>query len=159
MLTENHHKRYGTIVLINYQGRLSDGSVFDDHTTDEPLEVMLGARMLPLGIEEALHEMQAGEERTLTLSPAKAFGQVDAEGIMELPHYAVPRAHELKAGTMIDWYSPKAQRSVNCLVAEVNEATVTLDFNHPLAGQEVEYWVKVVDILAEPERAQQRTCA
>ncbi|MDR2107852.1 MAG: FKBP-type peptidyl-prolyl cis-trans isomerase [Coriobacteriales bacterium] len=138
MLTPTGGKRYGAVVSINYQGRLLDGTVFDDHMSDEPLPVMLGAKMVPLGIEQALHVMQSGEERTLRLLPEEAFGAIDGEGIITLPRFAVPNAHELESGMMIRWQSPKAPKEVNCLVAEVNQATVTLDFNHPLAGQEVE---------------------
>ncbi|MDR3052366.1 MAG: FKBP-type peptidyl-prolyl cis-trans isomerase [Coriobacteriales bacterium] len=141
------HRRYGKRVLIHYRGSLSDGRVFDDNTQGEALEVMIGARCLPPGIEEALHEMAPGEERSLALSPDKAFGQIDAAGIMELPRYAVPRAHELRTGMRIEWHSPHAAQPVNVLVAAINEATVTLDFNHPLAGESVVYWVRLVAVL------------
>jgi FKBP-type peptidyl-prolyl cis-trans isomerase 2 len=113
---------------------------------------MLGVGMLPLGIEEALHIMQIGEERELLLTPDKAFGQIDAGGIIELPCYAVPRAHELEKGMMVEWQSTQAPKDVMVLVADINETTVTLDFNHPLAGESVTYWVTLVDIIDKGER-------
>lgn len=143
----SNSRRYGINVLINYQGRFPDGTIFDDRSKGEPLEVMLGTRSLPLGIEEALHEMEPGEERTLALTPDRAFGQIDAEGIMELPRFSVPQAHDLEAGMMIEWYSPKALKTVHVMVAAITAATVTLDFNHPLAGEDVVYWVRLVDIV------------
>jgi FKBP-type peptidyl-prolyl cis-trans isomerase 2 len=143
--------RYGSLITINYRGRLNDGTVFDDCSSGEPLRVVLGAGMLPPGVEAALHIMQKGEERTVRLLPEEAFGAIDGEGIMALPRFSVPRAHELEAGMMIEWLSPKAPKVVNCLVVGVNEATITLDFNHPLAGEEVEYWLKLVDVVEQGE--------
>jgi FKBP-type peptidyl-prolyl cis-trans isomerase 2 len=134
------------MVAVNYLGRLGDGTVFDDCSQGSPLEVMLGTRMLPPGIERALHEMQKGEERILRLLPVDAFGAIDGDAIIVLPRFSVPMSHELEVGMMIKWQSPNAPKVVNCLVAAITDATVTLDFNHPLAGEEVEYWLKLINI-------------
>jgi FKBP-type peptidyl-prolyl cis-trans isomerase 2 len=138
-------RRWGSVLAIYYRGRLSDGTVFDERCEGEALEVMLGAKMVPPGVEKVLREMQKGEERTVLLPPETAFGQIDGEGIIVVPRFAVPRDHELETGMMIEWRSPKAPKPALCCVAEITETTVTLDFNHPLAGAEVEYWLKLVD--------------
>jgi FKBP-type peptidyl-prolyl cis-trans isomerase 2 len=149
MISETQ-KRYGDVVAINYRGCLRDGTVFDDHSSGEPLEVMLGAHELPLGVEGALLEMLVGEERILHLPPEQAFGPIDAEGIMRLPRFAVPNAHQLEAGMTISWHAPQAPKTqVLVRVVAVDATTVTLDFNHPLAGEEVEYWLKLVAVNKE----------
>lgn len=140
-------KRYGLRVKINFRGSFPDGRIIDDHLDDEPYEVLLGAGMLPIGVEAALLEMEIGEERLLMLSPDQAFGEIDSEGIIKVPRYAVPRAHELEKGMTIEWSSQKAPKNVLVRIVDIDECTVTMDYNHPLAGESLVYQLKLVDIV------------
>lgn len=134
-----------TTVDLYYSGRLSDGTVFDERLSGSPLTVLLGSRQIPRGIEEAVLEMKDGEERTLVLPPEKAYGYRNEDAVIRIPLNYVPNSNQIEAGETIRWFSRKAcNEPVYAKVVEKNYHDLVLDLNHPLAGQELTYYIKVV---------------
>jgi FKBP-type peptidyl-prolyl cis-trans isomerase 2 len=131
-------------VEIFYIGSLADGTIFDERRTGEPLSVRLGMKMVPPGLEEALLAMKSGEERVVTLSPEKGYGAYDEAAVVRYPLFSLPNGDKLPVGEMIELWSEKADRPAYAKVLRVVDEVAFVDFNHPLAGQELHYWLKVV---------------
>ncbi|MBI4173784.1 MAG: peptidylprolyl isomerase [Candidatus Aenigmarchaeota archaeon] len=122
-----------------------DGKVFKDDYRYGPVLVIVGAGMVVKGLEQRLMAMETGQETTFTLQPEQAFGPRHA-GLVRL----VPEAkfHEKKIepypGLFVDIDDMPAK------VMSVASGRVRIDFNHPLAGRELHYWVKVIRKLEQP---------
>ena len=131
-------------VRFLYRGTLENGEVFDE-CLDEPYEITLGRGRVMAAIEEALAEMTPGEERTLVLPPDKAYGERDDDAVQHFPAYKVPNGENIPVGETIGWRSPRHPEPIPAKVVSVENQVVTLDFNHPLAGKTITYWIKVVE--------------
>jgi FKBP-type peptidyl-prolyl cis-trans isomerase SlpA len=131
-------------VKVHYTGRLEDGTVFDTSIAEgrEPLEVELGLGQLIKGFEDGLIDMSEGEKKTIEISVEDAYGEPKPEFINEIPKTNVPEG--VQVGESLQGMGP--QGPVNVQVIEVNEETVTLDANHPLAGKNLIFDLEVVSI-------------
>lgn len=129
-----------------YRGMLEDGTVFDERISGDPMHVRLGAGLLPPGLDAALLEMVVGEEHTLELSPEDGFGSYDDDGVLQIPRYMIPDHQQLPIGGYISWFGEKKRNNapVSAKVVSADEFKVTLDLNHPLAGEVTRYWIKLV---------------
>lgn len=143
----------GDKVKVEYTGTLDDGSVFDTTDKDEqPLEFEIGAGQIIPGFEETITEMQEGEEKEVQLSPDKAYGDHKEELYREIPKDKFPQDQELKEGMAIAMSLPDGQQ-VPGKVIELGEDNVKVDFNHPLAGKNLNFKVKLVSINSEGEES------
>jgi peptidylprolyl isomerase len=127
-----------------YRGSLSDGTVFDD-AGDEPYEITTGrAHVMPV-LEKALLEMDVGEERLLEIAAKDAYGEYDEDAVQKVPTYKIPNGENMPEGGMILWTSPRSTKPIPAKVTKIVNQIAYLDFNHPLAGKDLVYWVKVTD--------------
>ena len=124
----------GQRVRFLYRGSFPDGRTFDDCMK---------------ALEEALAAMEPGEERVLELSPAEAYGAYDESALQRVPTYRIPNGENLPVGQMIAWKTPRSAEPVPATVVSVENQVATLDFNHPLAGKDLVYWVKLIDVVPE----------
>jgi FKBP-type peptidyl-prolyl cis-trans isomerase 2 len=131
--------------MIYYVESLSDGTVVDELRSGEPLTVKLGMHMVPQGLEETLFEMSLDEERHVIVSPEKGFGVYDEDLVMLYPLFTLPNSDKLPIGEMIEITSTQATQPAYAKVLKIENEVAHIDFNHPLAGKELHYWVKVVD--------------
>ena len=134
----------GDSVSVNYTGRLEDGTIFDTSIQEgrEPLTATLGQGQLIPGFENGLIGMSIGEKRTIEISPEQAYGEINPQLVSEVPLTQVPEG--VKVGDQLqgqNQYGP-----VNVVVREVNESTVVLDMNHPLAGKKLIFDLEVVSM-------------
>jgi FKBP-type peptidyl-prolyl cis-trans isomerase 2 len=131
-------------VKVHYTGRLEDGTVFDTSIAEgrEPLEVELGLGQLIKGFEDGLIEMSEGEKKTIEISVEDAYGEPRPEFINEVPKTNVPEG--IQVGESLQGNGP--QGPVNVQVVAVNDETVTLDANHPLAGKNLIFDLEVIEI-------------
>lgn len=131
-------------VKVHYTGRLEDGTIFDTSIAEgrEPLEVELGLGQLIKGFEAGLIDMSEGEKKTVEISVEDAYGDPRPEFINEVPKTNVPEG--IQVGESLQGMGP--QGPVNVQVIAVNEETVTLDANHPLAGKNLIFDLEVVSI-------------
>jgi FKBP-type peptidyl-prolyl cis-trans isomerase 2 len=131
-------------VKVHYTGKLEDGTIFDTSLTEgrEALEVQLGEGMLIKGFESGLIDMTEGDKKTIELSVEDAYGEPKPEFINEVPKSNVPEG--VQEGETLQGMGPAGP--VNVKVIAVNEDTVTLDANHPLAGKKLIFELEVVEI-------------
>ena len=131
-------------VTVNYTGKLEDGTIFDTSLVEgrEPLKAKLGEGQLIKGFEAGLIDMTEGEKKTIELSVEDAYGEARPEFINEVPRANVPEG--VQEGENLQGMGP--QGPVNVKVTAVNEETVTLDANHPLAGKKLIFDLELVSI-------------
>jgi FKBP-type peptidyl-prolyl cis-trans isomerase 2 len=134
----------GNTVTVNYTGKLEDGSIFDSSLNEgrEPLTAVLGEGSLIKGFEDGLIDMSEGESKTIEIEPSEAYGEYREDMINEIPKTQVPEG--VNPGDMLQGFGPMGP--INVKVLEVNEETVKLDANHPLAGKKLIFDLEVVSI-------------
>jgi FKBP-type peptidyl-prolyl cis-trans isomerase 2 len=135
----------GQKVTFAYRGSFPDGEVFDEHT-DTPLQIILGRGQVMKALEDVLMEMEIGEERTVELAAKDAYGDYDEDAVQHVPTYKIPNGANMPVGQYIGWTSPRNIEPIPVKVVEIVNQVATLDFNHPLAGKDIVYWVKVLEI-------------
>lgn len=136
----------GDTVRIHYTGTLDDGSVFDSSQGRDPLQFTVGSGEIIPGLDSAIQGMAQGEEKTVTVPSAEAYGPHDPAGRQEVPRAQVPDNIPLDPGTALQ--VSRADGSViPVTVAEVTEEVVVLDTNHPLAGKDLTFQVALVEIV------------
>ena len=134
----------GSKVKILYRGTLDDGSEFDSNLGGEPLEFQIGRGQVIDGFEKAVLGMAAGEEKTVTMRPDEAYGPRDETLLMSTPKAKLP-ADGLFEGIGVR-IRLEDGRIADGIVTEIRDDSVTLDFNHPLAGKALTFAIKVVDV-------------
>jgi len=134
----------GDTVIVNYTGRLEDGTIFDSSLNEgrEPLTSTLGQGQLISGFENGLMEMIVGEKKTIEIEPENAYGHVMEQLISVVDKTQVPV--DVKVGDTLQGQS--AQGPIVVTVIEVNENTITLDANHPLAGKKLIFDLEIMGI-------------
>ena len=134
----------GRKVAVHYRGTLDNGEEFDSSEGREPLEFVVGdGEMIP-GFEKAVLGMEAGQSRTVRLDPEDAYGPYEDGLVVEGPRNSFPD-DELKVGQSYTVHLQSGQEAVG-RVLRIGEGTVTLDFNHPLAGKRLTFHVRVVSV-------------
>ena len=136
-------RAFGDKVYVNYVGSFITGEIFDDHKDDEPMEVILGISAVLPGLEEAFVSMKVGEEREIIIPAEKAYGFHDPEGIIRYPVDEFPQVDQLVEGQMIEFFAQDGALCAYPTVVNVSNEYVTLDFNHPLAGKDLKYWIRI----------------
>lgn len=134
----------GNTVTVNYTGKLEDGTIFDSSLNEgrEPLTTVLGEGSLIKGFEDGLIDMTEGESKTIEIEPSEAYGEYREEMINDIPKSQVPEG--VNVGDMLQGFGPMGP--INVKVLEINEETVKLDANHPLAGKKLIFDLEVVSI-------------
>ncbi len=135
----------GDKVVIHYTGKLADGSIFDTTEGEEPLEFTIGEVDFIDGFIEAILEMSAGEKKTVTLTPEKAYGERSDEMIITLPLADIPEDMDLKVGDELELTGDDEEPFL-VIVSELGEESVTLDSNPPLAGETLTFDLELVSI-------------
>lgn len=134
----------GDSVIVNYTGKLEDGTIFDSSLTEgrEPLSSRLGEGKLIKGFEDGLIGMSVGETKTIEIEPENAYGSYNELMIAEVPKDNMPQ--NVKVGETLQGMSP--QGPVIVKVIEVKDDVIIIDANHPLAGKKLIFDLEVVGI-------------
>jgi len=135
----------GSKVKIHYTGKYEDGTVFDSSREREPLEFTIGDESTILGFEEAVTGMSAGETKDITLAPEKAFGEYHEEMVQKVERKDLPEDVELEVGIVLEVTAPEGQTYM-VRVTELDDESVTLDGNHPLAGETLSFDIELVEV-------------
>ncbi len=133
----------GRKVTIHYVLRDASGAELHSTRGDEPLSYTHGTGEIVDGLERALDGQQEGDSVDVTLPPEDAFGAHDPDKVVEVP--AEDLGFDAEVGTLIRAEMPDGSAH-HFSVTEVGEATVTLDGNHPLAGQTVQFEAEIVEV-------------
>ena len=136
----------GDTVRVHYTGRLEDNTVFEASDEAEPLEVTIGSDELIVGFGRALVGMAPGETKTQKISAEEAFGPYREALVQVIKRTEFPTGVEPKVGQRLGIDVGNGQR-VSVRVMDVSESEVKLDANHPLAGRDLTFDIKLVEIL------------
>jgi len=138
----------GDKIKVDYEGTLDDGTVFDSSKNHGvPLEFEVGSGQIIKGFDEAVQGMENGEEKEIKLSPAEAYGERKEELMKEFPKDMLPKEPEPVAGAGVMLGTPDGKK-IPAMIKEVKEKVVIIDLNHPLAGKNLTFKIKVVDVTA-----------
>ncbi|WP_171131629.1 MULTISPECIES: peptidylprolyl isomerase [unclassified Ruegeria] len=135
----------GDTVRIHYTGTLLDGKVFDSSEGRDPLEFAVGSRQIIPGLDTALPGMEIGEKKRVEVPCAEAYGPINPAMRQQIPREGIPDDIPLEPGTQLQIQTPDGQ-ALPVTVMEADEATVTLDANHALAGQDLIFDIEIVSI-------------
>ena len=135
----------GDTVHIHYKGTLTDGSVFDSSEGRDPLSFTVGAGQVIPGMDDEMAGMKVGDKKTINIACEKAYGPINPAARQAIPREGIPDDIPLEIGTQLQMQTPDGQ-ALPVTVVEVDEATVTLDANHPLAGKDLSFDIELVSI-------------
>ena len=136
----------GATVRIHYTGTLEDGTQFDSSDGRDPLEFALGGGQVIPGFDSAVDGMAVGENKSVTIQPDQAYGERHEQLVQEVPKSALPEDMEPAVGMQLQSQSPDGQ-VMNLMVTDVTDETITVDANHPLAGQALTFAIELVEIV------------
>jgi FKBP-type peptidyl-prolyl cis-trans isomerase SlyD len=135
----------GIVVGLEYVLRLDGGEEVDRSEANDPLEYLHGHKNIIPGLESQLGGLKEGDSKEVKVNPAEAYGEYDEESVGEYPRGDFPPDLTLTVGTMLEMRDPDGATAV-AIVKGVGDDAVTLDFNHPLAGETLNFSVKVVSL-------------
>lgn len=139
--------KLGDTVKVHYVGKLDDGTIFDTTIAREPIEFTLGEHQVIPGFEQAVIGLEPGDSVTIHVPAAKAFGSYREELVTMVHPDDLPRGVEPREGQQLE--IPKREGgSFVVNVTDVSEDAVTLDANHPLAGKNLIFDIRLVEILS-----------
>ena len=136
----------GDKVRIHYTGKLDDGTQFDSSAGREPLEFDLGGGGVIPGFDSAVDGMAVGESKSVKIESEEAYGPRHEELIQDVPKSELPDDIELSVGLQLQAQSPEG-KVMRFMIAAVTEEVITLDGNHPLAGQSLNFDIELVEIV------------
>ncbi|NMP14855.1 MULTISPECIES: FKBP-type peptidyl-prolyl cis-trans isomerase [unclassified Thalassotalea] len=133
-------------LLMHITMKLSDGSAADStKVNNKPARVNLGDSSISPAFEQQLLGLQAGDSKEFTLAAIDAFGEVNPENIHYVDRQKFTAETLPEVGAIMTFTAPGGE--IPGVIREVNDLAVTVDFNHPLAGQEITFAVDVVEVL------------
>lgn len=135
----------GDRVQVNYTGTLSDGSVFDSSTGRAPLTFVLGEEMVIPGFEKAVEGLTVGESVSVSIAPDDAYGERIDELVLTVDRTEMPDDLNPEPGMMLQVGLADGS-ALPMTVADVTPKTVTLDGNHQLAGETLNFDIELLDI-------------
>lgn len=151
----------GKTAVVHYTARIVEGAdageivdttdvdvalesgVYEGHRNYEPLSFEVGADEVLSGLDAAVREMNRGEERTVVFSPEESFGEPSDDEIVSFPRDEIEDQSETEAevGAIVT-----TDTNQSGWITEVTDDTVTVDFNHELAGEKLEFEIRVIDV-------------
>jgi FKBP-type peptidyl-prolyl cis-trans isomerase SlyD len=146
-----------SMVTLIYDLRLDDelGEVIEQTSEDKPLQFLFGAGMMLPKFESHLEGLKKGEQFTIRLSKNDAYGEINEDAIIDLPKHVFLVDDQfddelISVGNSVPMMSSNGQR-LNGQVLEVGFDSVKMDFNHPLAGEDLYFTGKVLEVRAATE--------
>ena len=135
----------GDTVRIHYTGTLDDGTEFDSSRGREPLEFALGSGQVIPGFDSAVEGMTVGDAKSVKIEPDQAYGARHDQLVQQVPRSALPDDLEPAVGMQLQSQSPDGQ-VMTFVIAAIGDDTITVDANHPLAGQALNFDIELVEI-------------
>ncbi len=135
----------GDIVEVHYTGTLEDGTVFDTSVEREPLEFTLGAGQMISGFEQAVLGMKIGESKTVTIPADEAYGPYRDDLVLVINREELPPGPDPEVGQQLQLTRPDGGTSIGP-ITNVTDTTITVDFNHHLAGKDLTFEIELMSI-------------
>ncbi len=134
-----------SLVLLHYSIKLTTGNLIESSFDDDPVEISMGNNQLTEGMELAIYGLTEGDQQTLTLTPEQCFGYRDEDNIHDMPLSDFPTDMKPEPGLTYSFGTPEGDELPGT-VRTVNDDSVEVDFNHPLAGQHLIFTVEIMGI-------------
>ncbi|NPV77898.1 MAG: peptidylprolyl isomerase [Anaerolineae bacterium] len=122
-----------------------DGQEVDSSKDTGPIHFIQGLGNIIPGLENELYDMTVGDEKSLDIKAEDAYGEIDEEAIIDIPRSEFPADLVLKPGAEIEIESQEGERYA-AIILEATDEKVVLDFNHPLAGKNLVFEIKIVGL-------------
>lgn len=139
----------GNFVKVKYTGTLQNGDVFDTSKDAHPLEVEVGAGGVIKGFEDALMGMAQNEKKTFTISHKEAYGARKDDLEQTFQRSELPDGVDPQIGQVLSFRNPQGGQ-IPATVKHVDKEKITVDLNHPLAGESLTFEIEVLEINKEP---------
>ncbi|MEX2593207.1 MAG: peptidylprolyl isomerase [Anditalea sp.] len=136
----------GNKVKVHYTGKLNDGTVFDTSENREPLEFTVGDGNMIKGFDTAVQGMEPGSNKSVVIPSDEAYGEKKEEMMVDIPIDQVPADIKPEVGMDLSIQNQEGQ-PMPVKVVNVDPEKITLDANHPLAGQDLTFDIKLVEIV------------
>jgi peptidylprolyl isomerase len=140
----------GDTISVHYTGTLEDGTVFDTSKERDPLQFEVSSGMMIPGFDAAVIDMAVGEDKTVKIPAAEAYGEPRDEMIATFPRSSFPAEITPEIGQQLALTTPSGQ-PLNVIVTKIEGEDITLDGNHFLAGKDLTFQIEVVEILNSSE--------
>lgn len=135
-----------TKVTLHFSLSLEDGSTVDSNFDGEPASFVVGDGNFLPGFEAVLHGLKSGAEDVFSILPEQGFGQHNPSNLQQFSRKDFDDDMALEPGLMLS-FADANQAELPGVITEVDEDSVTIDFNHPLAGHTINFKVQVLDVV------------
>jgi len=135
----------GDTVKVHYTGTLEDGSVFDSSQGRDPLEFKVGSGQVIAGFDAAVTGMTVGEQKTVLIPCAQAYGEANSDLVMTVPLEQVPPDLKPEVGMLLEVGGANGE-VLRVTVVELTDEHIILDANPPLAGKDLTFALELVSI-------------
>ncbi len=134
-------------VELHFSLKLADtGELVDSTFEKKPAELVIGDGNLPAAFEAVIHGMRAGERKIERIEPKDGFGQHNPSNVQRIPKDQFDPSVELSEGLVLS-FQDKAKSELPGVVSTIDDTMVTVDFNHPLAGLDLEFEVEILSVV------------
>ena len=135
----------GDTVKVHYTGKLEDGTPFDSSLDKDPLEFTLGEGRIIPGFEQAVLGMTPGDDKTVDIPADNAYGPYRDEWVMVVEREQMPTEIDPQVGQQLQ--VRQGQQEYVVQITDVSGSQITLDRNHPLAGEDLTFDIKLMEIV------------
>jgi len=135
----------GKQVTLHFALKLNDGQVVDSTFDKEPATLVVGDGNLPEGFEALLIGLEAGAKNSFVIPPEDAFAQKNPNNIQHMKRSDFGADLEIEVGLMVSFADANGAELPG-VIKEVHENLVVVDFNHPLAGEELTFDVEIINV-------------
>ncbi len=133
-------------VKVHYTGRLTTGEEFDSSSGSQPLEFTVGSGQVILGFDQAVRGMEVNDKKTFTIPAIDAYGSVNHDLIQRIDKSFLPENIDAQVGKELV-ASDQDGRQMKVKVTQVEDDHIVIDGNHPLAGKDLVFDIKLVEIV------------
>jgi peptidylprolyl isomerase len=137
--------KMGDTVSVHYTGKLEDGTVFDSSEGRDPLQFSIGSGQLIPGFEQAVIGMAPGESKTAQIPADEAYGSYHPEMVLVVERQQIPSEVPVSIGLQLQ-IQQQGGTSIPVMITDVSDSQVTLDANHPLAGEDLTFEIQLMEI-------------
>lgn len=135
----------GLVVTLQYRLYLANDEFIEESDAEDPLVYLHGYENIIPGLEQAIEGLEVGDEKTVVVSAEDAYGEYDEDGVMDVATEDLPPDLEPEEGMVLQITDKDGEISLAEIV-EITDEGIVLDFNHPLAGENLKFEVKILDI-------------
>ena len=136
----------GDTVRVHYTGTLENGQTFDTSEGREPLEFTVGGGQVIPGFDQAVAGMEPGDTKTVDIPADEAYGPQREEMMLQVSPDQFPEGMDPQVGQQLQLSQPNGQNVV-VRVVDIESDSVTLDANHPLAGEDLTFEITLAEIV------------